>query len=134
MSAIHDRITITLFACSPSDDAWNYDIDDIDARMLATISKATYEAIIAARAALDANPAWECIAVASDMECPKLDNVLDASTLWRTRSEEFLIYRLPGLYLRIQEKNNRQAEIEYEVSFPDGLSIPHPTDGTVKAA
>ena len=127
MSLASDRVAITLFGCNPSDDAWNYDINDIEAQHSATISKATYEAIIAARAALDANPAWESIAVESDIKCPRLDNVLDASGLWRTGSEKFLIYRLPGLYLRILEKSNRQAEIEYEVSFPDGLSIPHPT-------
>ena len=50
-------VPITIFGCNASDDAWACDIPPkIDARHSASISKKTYDAIIAARAALDANP------------------------------------------------------------------------------
>ena len=128
-------IAITLFACNASDDAWANDLQPaINDRHQATISQETYDAIAAARAALSLNPTWESIAVASDMECGTLKTALDESGSWRTGSEEFLVYQFPGLYLRILHKDNRQAEIEFEVTFPDGTSIPAPAEPTNNVA
>ncbi len=124
MPATPLAVHITLFACNASDDAWANDLQpEIDATHRATISHETYNAIAAARTALGANPAWECIAVASDMDCQTLDTALEDSGSWRTGTEEFLIYRFPGLYLRLLHKDNRQAEIEFEVVRPDGSAL-----------
>lgn len=124
MTAEPAPIAITLFACNASDDAWANDLQpEIDARHQATISKETYEAIAAARAALAANPSWECIAVSSDMTSEPLETALEESGSWRTGSEEFLVYQFPGIYLRILHKDNRQAEIEFEVVRPDGTAV-----------
>lgn len=123
-----DTIAITLFGCNASDDAWACGIsDDIDDHHAATISTATHDAIVAARKALDANPAWESIAIASDVTCKPLEDALESAEFWRTGNEEFLIYRFPGLYLRLLSKDNRQAEIEFDVVYADGRSIPTPS-------
>lgn len=117
-------VPITIFGCNASDDAWACDISpEIDATHSAGISQNTLDAIITAKAALDANPSWESIAVASDMECQSLEAALNSSDLWRTGSEEFLVYRFGGLYLRLLQKDNRQADIEFEVVRPDGGSL-----------
>jgi hypothetical protein len=122
-----DSIAINLFGCNASDDAWANDLAPaLDAFHPASISQATYDAIVTARKALDANPTWECIAIASDMECKTLEEALDDAGLWHTGTEEFLICRFPGLYLRLLHKHNRQAEIEFEVAFEGGNSIPTP--------
>ena len=129
----NNRVPLQLFACNASDDALANDLSpEVDAFHPATISKVTYEAIATARLALDNNPAWECISIASDMECKSLDDALNAADLWNTGTEEFLIYRFPGLYLRLLHKHNRQAEIEFEVTFQDGMSIPPPSSSTVR--
>ncbi len=123
-TATPDRIALNLFACNASDDAWANDLGpDIDASHPPTISKETFEAIVAARHALNTNPTWDCIAVASDVECKSLEDALDAAEMWHTGTEELLIYRFPGLYLRILHKDNRQAEIEFEVTRPDGTAV-----------
>lgn len=117
-------VPIVIFGCNASDCADATGLpEDMDDRHNATISNETYNAIVKAKAALDANPAWECIAVSSDMDCGPLQQALDAADMWRTGTEEFLVYRFGGLYLRLLHKDNRQAEIEFEVTRPDGSSV-----------
>ena len=57
------------------------------------------------------------------MECQPLEAALDGSNQWRTDTEEFLVYRFGGLYLRLLHKDNRQADIEFEVVRPDGGAL-----------
>lgn len=121
-------VPIAIFGCNASDDAWACNIPaSIEDRHEASISKETYDAIAKAKAALDANPAWDCVAVTSDMDCNPLDEAMETADFWRTGNETFLVYRFGGLYLRLLHKDNRQAEIEFEVTFQDGRSIPPTT-------
>ncbi|HEX2842164.1 hypothetical protein [Hyphomicrobium sp.] len=118
------QIRIALFGCNASDQAWACNLpSEIDARHEGTISKETYDAILTAKEALAANPCWDSIAISSDMACTSLENALVESGLWRTGNEDFLVYRFGGLYLRILNKHDRAADIEFEVVRPDGGSV-----------
>lgn len=124
-----NTVPIVLFGCNASDDAWAANLPpETDHRHQASISKQTYDAILAAKQALEANPCWDSIAVESDMDCKSLEDALNAADGWRTECENFLVYRFGGLYLRLLQKNNRQADIEFEVVRPDGGSLIPPND------
>lgn len=119
-----NTIPIVVFGYNASDDALTCNLpDEIDDQHNASISKETHDAIVAAKQALEANPGWDSIAVTSDMECKPLEEALDAADMWRTGSENFLVYRFGGLYLRLLHRNNRQADIEFEVVRPDGRPV-----------
>lgn len=127
-----NTIPIVIFSCNASDDAWACGIPtSIDDTQKASISRKTYDAIVKAKAALDTNPAWDCIAVSSDITCKALDDALSPSDLWRTGNETFLVFQFGGVYLRLLHKDNRQADIEFEVAFQDGTSIPTRTGSIV---
>lgn len=124
MVAQNDRISIRLTDCNPSDDAIDADLPNAIHDILpADISSQTLAAIRAAQAALDANPDFDAITISSDMKCPALDAALEQADCWRSGSEDFLVQRYGGLYLRILHKHNRQAEIEFNVSADRGASL-----------
>lgn len=119
-----NTVPIVLFGFNASDDAAAADLpDEIDDHHAACISQETYDAILAAKQALETNPCWDSIAVTSGIECKPLQDALAAADMWRTGSEDFLVYRFGGLYLRLLHKDNRQADIEFEVVRPDGTSL-----------
>lgn len=88
-----------------------------------TLSADGFAALRAAQAALDANPAFNSIHIDSDLECPGLDDALDAAPDWRTSSEELLLFRHGGLCLRIDHKHNDDATVEFQVTAPDGRPL-----------
>lgn len=85
--------------------------DDAEETHKATISPAAFAALQAAQAVLDANPTFNAIHLSSDLECPTLDAALDAAAEWRTGTEELLLFRHGGLYLRITNRFNDAASI-----------------------
>jgi hypothetical protein len=97
--------------------------DDVDEPHKATISPATFAAVQAAQAVLDANPTFDGIHLSCDLECPTLDAAIDNVREWRTGSEELLLYRHGGLYLRITNRFNDAASIEFDVRRPDGMPL-----------
>ncbi|WBT37694.1 hypothetical protein [Hyphomicrobium sp. DMF-1] len=118
------NVPIVIFGCNASDDAVTSDLPcEIDDSHEATISTETYEAIFAAKQAFQNNPHWDSTAITSDMKCKPLDDMLSAADMWRTGVETFHVYRFGGLYLRLLHKDNRQAEIEFEVVRPDGAAL-----------
>jgi len=124
MVAQNDRVSIRLTDCNASDDALAADLPNTIHDILpAVISRQTLAAIRAAQSALDANPDFDAITISSDMECPALDAALEQADCWRTGSEDFLVQRHGGLYLRILHKHNRQAEMEFNVSADGGASL-----------
>ena len=118
------RVPVVLSATYLSDDALNHDIGNLEKNFPATLSKASYAAILAARDALERNPDWQAVELAPDLHCEGLDNVLAQSTTWCTGNEILIVYRHLGLYLRVTEKHNCQASIELEVLQPSGLPFP----------
>lgn len=58
------NVPIVIFGCNASDDAVTSDLpEEIDEPHEATISTETYEAIFAAKQALQSNPHWDSIAI-----------------------------------------------------------------------
>lgn len=124
MVAQNERIPIQLTDCNASDDALSADLPNAIHDILpAVISSQTLAAIRAAQAVLDANPDFDAVALGSDMECPALDAALEQADCWRTGSENFLVQRYGGLFLRLNHKDNRQAEIEFNVSAHGNASL-----------
>lgn len=124
------RVTIRLTGCNPSDPAWDCLTIDaggspVDREHSGTIGPETLGAIQAARAALAANPLWESISIASDMECATLNAALEDATEWQTSGETFLCYA-HGIYLQLSHKHVREAEIEFDVRAADGTPLTAP--------
>jgi hypothetical protein len=120
-------VAIRLTGCNPSDAAWDcLTIDSagspVDREHSGTIGPETLGAIQAARAALAANPLWESISVASDIECATLDAALDNAAEWQSNGETFICYA-HGIYLQLRHKHVREAEIEFDVTHPDGTPL-----------
>lgn len=118
------HVPVILYACSATEYAWDTGLPiKILGRHSARLPRACYEAIVAARAALEAQPTWDSITVASNLECDALQTLLDASPDWRTGDEAFLLYRFAGLYLRLTHKHDEQTQIEFAVCLADGSSL-----------
>lgn len=118
------RIHVVLSPSYLSEDALNHDINILEKNFPASLSQSTVASVEAACAALERNPDWTSIELAPDLDCEGLDNAINQSTTWRTGSETLIVYRYPGLFLRVSDKHNCQASIELEVLNPNGLSLP----------